>query len=201
MSTSRSDDSRFRAEISSGFPGLSKSQLEALCAHYRLLLAWNKRLNLTRVVSAADAAQVHYVESLFLGTCLPPGPLRVADVGSGAGFPGIPVAILRSECTIDLIESHQRKAVFLREAARDLSNTRVLSRRAEDVAPQYDWVVSRAIRPKDVLSFGLASNVALLISTGDAGSTQTFPIQGSNQRVVAIYRDVPRGTLPGHDKI
>src|SRR5881394_2420015 len=114
MSTSRLDDSSFREELSTGFAGLSESQLNALCDHYRLLLSWNERLNLTRVVSAAEAARIHYVESLFLGAQLPPGALRIVDVGSGAGFPGIPVAILRPECKVDLVESHQRKAVFLR---------------------------------------------------------------------------------------
>jgi hypothetical protein len=112
MSTSRSDDnSSFRAELSAGFRGLSDAQLDALCDHYSLLLAWNERLNLTRVVSAADAARLHYVESLFLAAQLPPGELRIVDVGSGAGFPGIPVAILRPETRVDLVESHQRKGV------------------------------------------------------------------------------------------
>src|SRR6185436_15931259 len=132
MSTSRSDDnSSFRDELSSGFPGLSEAQLDALCDHYRLLLAWNERLNLTRVTSAREAARIHYVESLFLGAQLPPGNLRVVDVGSGAGFPGIPVGILRPECRVDLVESHQRKAVFLREAIRGLPNVHVLAQRAE----------------------------------------------------------------------
>jgi 16S rRNA (guanine527-N7)-methyltransferase len=199
MSTSRSDDnSSFRAELSAGFEGLSTSQLDALCEHYRLLLSWNERLNLTRVVSAAEAARIHYVESLFLGAQLPPGELRIVDVGSGAGFPGIPLAILRPECKIDLVESHQRKAVFLREAIRGLSNVRVLAKRAEDVSTQYDWLVSRAVRPTEVLSLRMAPNVAILMGAEDVESARIVPVPGSDRRVVAMFH-VER--LSGRDKI
>ena len=81
-----------------------------------------------------------------MGSRLPAGVLRIADVGSGAGFPGFPVAVLRPDCSVTLIESHQRKAVYLKEASRKLPNVRVLSKLAEDVADigeEYDWVISR----------------------------------------------------------
>lgn len=206
MSISASDDKRsFCEAVAAGFAGLSKSQLDALWAHYQLLVTWNERLNLTRVVSAPEAAQIHYVESLFLGSVLPAGPLRIADVGSGGGFPGIPVAILRPECAVTLIESHQRKAVFLREASRGLPNVRVLSKRAQDLAEKFDWLVSRAVRPNDVLALRLAANVALLIGSADAGSAEAIPVPSSDRGVVAIWRSVPRGTrsadLLGRDKI
>ena len=188
MSTSRWDDNTsFRDELSSGFPGLSEAQLAALCEHYRLLLSWNERLNITRVTSAREAARIHYVESLFLGARLPPGNLRVVDVGSGAGFPGIPLAILLAECTVDLVESHQRKAVFLREAIRGLPNVHVLAQRAEDVSERYDWLVSRAVRPKEVLSLRMASNVAILMGTEDVESARIVPVPGSERRVVAMF--------------
>src|SRR5262245_12319813 len=95
---------------------LTEHQLDQLESHYRLLTAWNKRLNLARLGSVEDAVQLHYCESLYLGRALPLGNLRIVDIGSGAGFPGIPIAILRPECSVTLVESHQRKAVFLREA-------------------------------------------------------------------------------------
>src|SRR5579872_2396860 len=94
---------------------LTAKQLNQLEAHYLSLGRWNGRLNLTRIVSVTESVQFHYCESLFLARSLPPGPLRIVDVGSGAGFPGIPAAILRPECEVTLIESHQRKSVFLRE--------------------------------------------------------------------------------------
>ena len=98
-----------------------------------------------------------------MGTRLPAGPLRVIDVGSGAGFPGIPIAILRPECTVTLVDSHQRKAVFLREASRSLKNVSVVTGRAENLSSEYDWLVSRAVHPNDVLKFKLANSLALLV--------------------------------------
>src|ERR1700730_14203736 len=114
----------FRKLLASEFApytGLSDEQLDRLERHYRLLTLWNKRINLTRINSLEDVVRFHYCESLFLAKELPVGALSIVDVGSGAGFPGIPVAILRPECRVHLLESHQRKAVFLREASRELS--------------------------------------------------------------------------------
>src|ERR1700682_5683540 len=109
------------------------------------MLRWNKTINLTRIERVEEAVDRHYAESLFLGSNLPPGRLSIADVGSGAGFPGVPIAILRPELSVFLIESHQRKAVFLKEATRGLPNVSVSSKRAEDLRQTFDWVVSRAV--------------------------------------------------------
>src|ERR1035441_7985957 len=94
-----------------------------------MLLRWNQKLNLTSIRNREEAIQRHYGESLFLGMRLPPGAWKIADIGSGAGFPGFPVAVLRPDCQVTLIESHQRKAVFLRESSRKQPNIRVLARR------------------------------------------------------------------------
>jgi 16S rRNA (guanine527-N7)-methyltransferase len=149
------------------YGALDSQQLTLLEEHYCLLLRWNQKINLTRVTSLQDAVRYHYCESLYLATRLPEGTLRIVDIGSGAGFPGIPVAIYRPECTVDLVESHQRKAVFLREAARKLANVRVLAQRAEAVAGSYDWTISRAVRPEDVLKLNLSPHVAVLGVEGE----------------------------------
>lgn len=150
------------------YGSLSLEQIDRLEAHYRLLVRWNAKLNLTRIECEDQAAKLHYCESLYLGTKLPPGPLRIADIGSGAGFPGVPLSILRPECHITLVESHQRKAVFLRESARELSNVTVFSGRAEEVSERFDWIVSRAVRPADVLALRLEAKFALLVGPEDA---------------------------------
>jgi 16S rRNA (guanine(527)-N(7))-methyltransferase RsmG len=147
---------------------LTAEQLKKLEDHYELLLRWNKRINLTRITAMEDVIRFHYCESLYLAERLSAGPLRIADVGSGAGFPGIPVAIRREECSVDLIESDHRKAAFLREATTNLPNVRVLAVRAQDVRNKYDWVISRAVRSDELVKLGLASNFALL-TTGHQG--------------------------------
>ena len=108
---------------------LTAEQIAILEAHYELLGRWNRILNLTRIDSMEAGIERHYAESLFLGGHLPRRPLLVVDVGSGAGFPGIPVAVLRPDCSVTLVESHRRKAVFLREATRRLSNVVVRAER------------------------------------------------------------------------
>jgi 16S rRNA (guanine527-N7)-methyltransferase len=129
---------------------LTPEQEATLEAHLELLMRWNQTVNLTAIRSREEAIERHYCESLFLGARLPVGALRIADVGSGAGFPGFPVAVLRPECSVTLIESHQRKAVFLREASRKVPNVRILAKRAEDVTETFDWVISRAVSYADL---------------------------------------------------
>ena len=146
---------------------LTPHQLTLLEQHYQLLLRWNQKMNLTRITGVMDAVRYHYCESLYLARSLPEGVRRIVDIGSGAGFPGIPVAIYRPDCEVHLVESHQRKTVFLGEATRKLPNTRVLSVRAEDVPETYDWMISRAVRPEDVLKLNLAPNVSVLGTQGD----------------------------------
>jgi 16S rRNA (guanine527-N7)-methyltransferase len=170
----------------SAFGTLSETQLGQLASHYAALTRWNERLNLTRIRDLADSVQFHYCESLFLARFLPQGSLRVVDIGSGGGFPGIPVAIFRPDCEVTLVESHHRKAVFLREAARGIPNVKVISRRAEEVHDRFDWLISRAVAPADVLQFKLAENVVLLIGGEDAVKLngECVPIPWGNQRVL-----------------
>ncbi len=138
-----------RAKLA-GVYDLSDTQVDHLRHHYELLTRWNRVLNLTSVRSLEEAVERHYCESIFAARYLPDSAASVADVGSGAGFPGIPMAIVRPDCAFALIESHQRKAAFLKEAVRELPNVRVLAKRAADVEERFDWVVSRAVRYADI---------------------------------------------------
>ena len=129
---------------------LTPSQVATLERHFLLLMKWNEVLSLTSLSDTDEIVERHYCESIFLGLHLPAGSLKIADIGSGAGFPGIPVAVLRPDCSVSLIESHKRKGVFLREATRDLANVDVLSKRVEDVIGDFDWGVCRAVRFSDI---------------------------------------------------
>jgi 16S rRNA (guanine527-N7)-methyltransferase len=165
------------------YGALTVKQIDLLEAHYNLLTQWNTRLNLTRIDSIEEAVRLHYCESLFVGTKLPQGSLRIVDVGSGAGFPGIPIAILRPECTVTLVESHQRKGVFLREASRNLKQVKVVTDRAENLSGDYDWLVSRAVSPSEILKLKLANNLALLVgSEGVPGCESRTPIPWGSGR-------------------
>jgi 16S rRNA (guanine527-N7)-methyltransferase len=133
-----------------GIAELNDAQVQALESHFNLLVRWNRVLNLTSVDTLEEAVERHYCEAVFLALHLPSGSLKIADIGSGAGFPGVPVAVVRSDCEIALIESHRRKAVFLREASRAIPNVRVLRGRAEEVNEEFDWAISRAVSYLDL---------------------------------------------------
>lgn len=170
-----------------GLVDVTPELASGLEAHYEMMVRWNRTLNLTTVTSLEEAAVRHYCESLFLSRVLMGG--RVADVGSGAGFPGLIAAMARPDCQFDLIEAHQRKAVFLKEASRRFPNVKVVAKRAEAISERYDWVVSRAVRPLDVVQFGLAPRIALLIGEEDAGALDGFSIDRlpwGSERVLAI---------------
>jgi 16S rRNA (guanine527-N7)-methyltransferase len=167
----------------SAFCQLSANQLDQLQQHYELMLRWNKTINLTRIERVEEAVDRHYAESLFLGANLTSGPLKIADVGSGAGFPGIPIAISRPEVSVSLIESHQRKAVFLREATRGFLNVEVIAKRAEDVRQTFDWVVSRAVSWSDLEGLSLAPRLALI---GTDAEGKSIPLPWDHERRVII---------------
>jgi 16S rRNA (guanine527-N7)-methyltransferase len=155
-----------------GICQLSESQIEGLTSHYELLTRWNKVLSLTSVRTLEEAVERHYCESIFAACHLPKGPVSVADVGSGAGFPGIPIAIVRHDCSVALIESHQRKAAFLKEASRGLVNVRVLAKRAEDVLETFDWVVSRAVRYSDIAGVLMRLGRSAELLTGEVQASE-----------------------------
>src|SRR5450432_2851718 len=117
-------------------PGL----LDKLQAYLDLLLRWNARINLTAVRDPEQIVTRHFGESLFAARILrddgafPSGsPISLADVGSGAGFPGIPIKLFAPEIHLTLIESQNKKSTFLKEAIRtlQLENAEVYPGRAE----------------------------------------------------------------------
>ncbi|HVO57030.1 MAG TPA: 16S rRNA (guanine(527)-N(7))-methyltransferase RsmG [Dongiaceae bacterium] len=129
---------------------LNDRQVQQIQQYTRILLAWNDKVNLTAIRDPLEILYRHFCESMFGASLLPVENCRLADVGSGGGFPGLPLKILRPELQLFLIESNVKKATFLAEVVRELglSDTRVLVSRfeelTEEVAP-LDVVCSRAL--------------------------------------------------------
>ena len=97
-----------------------------------LLLRWNLRVNLTAIRDEEGILCRHFVESIACARALPAGIRTLLDLGSGAGFPGIPISLCRPEITVSLAESQGKKAAFLQEAVRVLGVPgKVLAQRAE----------------------------------------------------------------------
>jgi 16S rRNA (guanine527-N7)-methyltransferase len=125
-------------------------QVMQIQQYMRLLLTWNEKINLTAIRDPLEILYRHFCESMYAAKVVPVEHGRLADVGSGGGFPGIPLRILRPDLHLFLIESSVKKATFLAEVIRDLELTdaRVLVSRyeelSEEVAP-LDFVCSRAL--------------------------------------------------------
>ncbi len=132
-------------------------QFDALVSHYRLLECWNAKINLTAVRDPEEAALRHYGESLFLHMHLP-SATDIADIGSGAGFPGFPLAVLRPETNVYLVEAVRKKAMFLEEASREMANISVVPVPLFEWKGSSEWATMRAVAPKKVLG-ELASRV------------------------------------------
>ena len=152
-------------------PDLNKQQIDQLFHHYELLIRWNQRMNLTTVKPGPETVIRHYCESLFFAAHLPAQnePISLLDVGSGAGFPGIPTAILKPGWQVYLVESNQRKAVFLRESSRDFPNVSVIPTHLKQVTSCTDWIVGRAVDPSELMANipRLAPNIGLMIGEDD----------------------------------
>lgn len=127
-----------------------KNMMPRLSEYLDLLVKWNTRTNLTAIREPEDIVRRHFGESLFAGEHLgTPLPDTLLDLGSGAGFPGLPIALLRAEIKVTLAESQGKKASFLREAVRTLGlpNVEVWAARAESMPEEqrFHTVTLRAV--------------------------------------------------------
>lgn len=144
-----------------GLP-LSKVQIAQFQRYYELLTEWNQRMNLTAIEGYQDVQTKHFLDSIVgalilaeeINETIPPTrPLRAIDVGSGAGFPGIPLKIVWPALSMTLLDGTGKKVTFLKEvvSALQLEDVTVVQARAEEVGTQetyrgqYDLVTARAV--------------------------------------------------------
>lgn len=113
----------------------SKEQINAFMAYLSELKKWNKAYNLTALKKDEDIIIKHFLDSLLYLKAIPNGEIRIADVGSGAGFPGIPIKIIMPEIEMFLIEPSRKKSAFLNHIIRQLKLERieVIEKRIEEI--------------------------------------------------------------------
>ncbi len=129
-----------------------------------LFLRWNERLNLSAIRDEEGILSRHLIESIMVARVLPQGIATLLDFGSGAGLPGIPIALCRPEIAVTLAESQGKKAAFLQEAVRVLGlQVRVHAGRAEALRAAFDCVVLRAV---DKMPKAVAAAVPLVAPAG-----------------------------------
>jgi 16S rRNA (guanine527-N7)-methyltransferase len=202
---------------------LSPAQLQDISTYIDILVRWNARINLTAIRDPEDIVTRHFGESLFAARHLFPAPSSVsssvssvvkdlefagtlADVGSGAGFPGLPIKLWASHLSLTLIESNHKKAAFLREVTRSLTLTdvNIQNTRAESVPGPFDVVTLRAVEhfaailPTAAALVAPSGRLALLISTAQQPQahetlphfswSNPTPIPRSRSRILLVAR-------------
>src|SRR5882762_8583795 len=128
----------------------SPEQVVLIQRYMGMLTTWNDKINLTAIRDPLEMLYRHFCESMFAAVAVPLNSGRLADVGSGGGFPGLPLKILRPELQVFLVESNIKKATFLAELVRELelADARVLGSRYEELGEEItplDFVCSRAL--------------------------------------------------------
>ncbi len=190
--------------VETGLEPLDEQTVRRFGAYISLFVRWNARLNLSAIRDQEGVISRHFIESIAFARALPGGIATLLDFGSGAGLPGIPIALCCPQIAVTLAESQGKKAAFLQEAVRVLGvRATVHAGRAEALRVVFDCVVLRAVErmPKAVAAaaqmVGPEGYLALMTTTNRldelkqaAGTefswTALTPLPGATDRIVAF---------------
>jgi 16S rRNA (guanine527-N7)-methyltransferase len=189
---------------------LSPAQIEQFRLYEQELIEWNSRFNLTAIRTPEEIRTKHFLDSLTCTLALRESPpSRLIDVGTGAGFPGIPLKIIQPTLRLTLVESVGKKADFCRHIVRSLHQERVdvLQARAEEVGQArsqregYDWAVARAVAALPVLVEYLLPLVRvggkILAQKGESGPAEAHAAEPAMRILGGRLRQIIPITLPG----
>ena len=198
-------DKQIRAALEPYDVALTDIQVEAVRRYLSILILWNQKVNLTALTDPQEILRRHFGESLFALRAVPISVGRLADVGSGAGFPGLALKAGRPELDVVLIERNSKKTVFLAEVSRVLGvNIKIKRSRFEELASEertFDFITARALGdPHSLLkwSFHALRNDGLAVLwLGRQGAEELFattawawrkpiPIPRSRRRVLLV---------------
>ena len=182
----------------------------ALITYERELMDWNQKFNLTAIRDAEAIRTKHFLDSFSCVLAWKANPpARLVDVGTGAGFPGIPLKILYPNLHVTLVESVGKKAMFCQHVVRvlGLEGIEVIQARAEDIGQNpkhresYDWAVARAVAKLDVLSEYLLPLAKvggmMLAQKGESGPAEAQSAEHAMKLLGGKLKQVVQGNLPG----
>jgi 16S rRNA (guanine527-N7)-methyltransferase len=192
---------------------LSPQQAATFERYATELVEWNQRFNLTTITEPAAIQTRHFLDSLSCWLALRTAPpASLIDVGAGAGFPGLPLKILRPDLQLTLLESTAKKASFLEHIVQvlGLRDVTVLAQRAEDAgqAPahreRYDWAVARAVAPLPVLAEYLLPFVKvggrMLAQKAKGAQDEVVAAAGALAKLGGEFEDLISVQVPGLDE-
>lgn len=199
------------ARLLQPYISLDEHRLRRISTYIDLLLKWNARLNLTAVRRPEEIVRRHFGESFFAARILlsERPARRVIDLGSGAGFPGLPFAMLMPEARITLIEAHKKKGTFLKEVvfALGLRNVDVYTDRGEDYGEHADLVTMRAVERFEnalPIAVGLAEEggrIGLMIGTSQVNEAQRIAEEVEWRPAVSVPGGHSRVLLAGTRRV
>ena len=149
----------FKEELNKIKVSLNETQIEKFYKYMILIQEWNEKINLTAILDPKEMIVKHFIDSLTVANKINQGA-KIIDVGTGAGFPGIPLKIYDDTLEITLLDSLNKRVLFLNEVASQLNlnnKIEILHGRAEEIAQnlkyreQYDYAISRAVAPMNIL--------------------------------------------------
>lgn len=189
---------------------LSASQLTCLETYEQELLDWNSRFNLTAIDDPEKIRVKHFLDSLTCLEVMRETPMdRVIDVGTGAGFPGLPLKIVHPSMQLTLVESVKKKVEFCQHIVKtlELDDVEVVHKRAEHVGQmtahreQYDWAVARAVAVLPVLAEFLLPLVrvggGMLAMKGENAPLEAHSAEHATRMLGGHLRCLVPVTLPG----
>ncbi len=189
---------------------LTPAQLAAFRTYADELRAWNQKFNLTAITDLEGIQVKHFLDSLSILKALPAGgPLRLIDVGTGAGLPGLALKIVCADLRLTLVEATGKKVAFCQAmvARLQLSGVTVIKARAEEIGQdpahreQYDWAVARAVADMPVLAEYLLPLVRrgghALAQKGESALAETHAAEGAVHRLGAQLERIVPVELPG----
>jgi 16S rRNA (guanine527-N7)-methyltransferase len=190
---------------------LTPEQVVSVQRYMTILLAWNEKINLTAIRDPLEVLYRHFCESMYAATVVPLRSGRLADVGSGGGFPGLALKIVRPELHVFLIESNVKKATFLAEVVRELglTDTRVLVSQYEELGEEItplNFVCSRALGEFDrFLAWARSERLAAaqaILWVGGRDLDEIKKIEGWKwKEPISIPRSLQRFLLVGDRQI
>jgi 16S rRNA (guanine527-N7)-methyltransferase len=189
----------------------SEDKIDRFNDYYDLLIKWNENINLTAITEYEDVVIKHFIDSILICTFTDIGGCKIIDVGTGAGFPGIPLKILYPECEMFLLDSLNKRVKFLEETVKalDLNKISCIHGRAEDLARKkeyrgaFDISVSRAVANLSTLSeycIPFLKTGGLFISyKSDKSDEEVRLAENAIKLLGAKLLNVEECSLPGSD--
>jgi len=130
---------------------LNSRKIQKFLSYQELIKKWNSKINLTSVTDDSEIIVKHFLDSLTVSELITDGP-NILDIGTGAGFPGVPIAIVRESLNITVLDSREKRIFFINEVLRELKimNVKTSASRAEDITngvsrKHFDYVITRAV--------------------------------------------------------